>query len=470
MTARSFTLADQHWFRDVSGDANPIHVDPAWAAVNFPGEVVVHGMHAALWAIDVAARARGSGSIARVEATFVKPIVVGDEVRLESAADGTVLRLFVQDELMMLVRLAVGDEEAPTGGLAGGQIIVPLVEREPEALAEHAGGLAAAANVGELGRVFPDAARLLGPAMLGGLARLSTLVGMECPGLRSMFASVAVRSAPDRAAAPLRYRVKRFNRLFSRVEMAVEGFGLEGEVVAYAGRAAADPGDEEIAGAVQAGEFAGATPLILGGSGGLGATAARLLAAGGAEPVITWHRGRAGAERVRDAIEAGGGRCTLLPFDTGAPEEGFAAIEAAGWQGGEAYYFATPRIFRRALGLFRPEDLVLFTDAYVTRFFAFADGLRRLAGGRPLTLFYPSTVAVAEPVPDLLEYGMAKAAGERLAEALERQHRDLRIVVARLPRIDTRQTQSFVAQAAASPVAAILPWIREVQSAPAAGS
>src|SRR6185295_2154771 len=102
--------------------------------------------------------------------------------------------------------------------------------------------------------------------------------------------------------------------------------------------------------AVQADEFAGAAPLILGGSGGLGATAARLLAAGGAAPVITWHRGLKGAERVCAAIEGEGGRCTLLPFDTGEPEAGFAALEAASWRGGEAYYFATPRIFRRALG------------------------------------------------------------------------------------------------------------------------
>jgi hypothetical protein len=186
--------------------------------------------------------------------------------------------------------------------------------------------------------------------------------------------------------------------------------------------------------------------------------------------VITWHRGREGAERVCAAIEDQGGRCTLLPFDTGEPEPGFAALEAASWRGGEAYYFATPRIFRRTLGTFRPDYLALFIDAYVTRFFAFATGLRRLAGERPLTLFYPSTVAVVEPTPDLLEYSMAKAAGERLADALERRFKALRIVVARLPRTDTRQTQSFVSQAAASPVEAILPWLRKVQSPPAAGA
>jgi NAD(P)-dependent dehydrogenase (short-subunit alcohol dehydrogenase family) len=466
MTARSFTLADQHWFRDVSGDANPIHVDPAWAAVNFPGEVVVHGVHTVLWAVEASADARPQGAIERIETTFVKPIVIGDVVRLEAEKDGSVLRLLVEDELMLLVRLLPGKSAAPAFEPGGGDVTVPLVERTPASLAGHGGELAAAADVAALGRAFPNAARALGSAMLIGLVRLSTLVGMECPGLRGLFASFAVRRAAD-ADGPLRYRVRRFNPLFSRAEMEVVGSGLRGEIVAYAGRAVADPGLEEIADAVQTNEFAGAAPLILGGSGGLGATAARLLAAGGAAPVVTWHRGREGAERVCAAIEGKGGRCTLLPFDTGQPEAGFAALEAASWRGGEAYYFATPRIFRRALGTFRPDDLALFTDAYVTRFFTFATGLRRLAGERPLTLFYPSTVAVEQPIPDLLEYAMAKAAGERLAHALEQRFKALRIVVARLPRIDTRQTQSFISQGAASPIEAILPWLRKVQSQPA---
>ena len=53
-TTRTFTLDDQLAFAALAGDFNPLHVDPLAARRLIFGEVVVHGVHAVLWALDVA--------------------------------------------------------------------------------------------------------------------------------------------------------------------------------------------------------------------------------------------------------------------------------------------------------------------------------------------------------------------------------------------------------------------------------
>jgi hypothetical protein len=463
--ARSFTLADQLWFGALSGDRNPIHVDPDWAAVNFPGEVVVHGAFALLWAIDRAMAQLPGRFIDRIKVNFVQPILIGDRVRLDVDPSGPVLRLFVGDELMMVARIGLGEEPptSPTSLPDAADATLPLASRPFAALPGLKGAIPAAIDRAALAGAFPGAVAAMGPLMAGGLARISGLVGMECPGYRSMSSEYAIAAAANVPAGRLDYEVKRADRRFSRIELAVAGSGLQGSVIAYQGQDAPEPGPEEIAGAVQAGAFAGGEPLILGGSHGLGAAAARLLAAGGARPWLTWHRSPEAAEHVRTLIEAAGGACRTSRFDTADPEAGMTALAEGGWAGRQAYYFATPRILRRALKGDAAADLADFTDIYVDRFAAFATALRRLRGAAPLTLFYPSDECVAGPPASLASYARAKLAGERLCGELAADPR-LAVIVGRLKRARTRQLQAAGPAEGVPAHEAILPWLGPVQA------
>ena len=310
---------------------------------------------------------------------------------------------------------------------------------------------------------FPAVAAAFGPRMLSGLAALSTLVGMECPGLRSMFSEFSVTRVESSPAAALAYRVTKVNAALSRVEMQVEGLGLAGSVAAFAGRTNIPPTDDDIRALVTPREFAGARPLVVGASGGLGAVTARLLAAGGASPLLTWNRSLAGAEATARSVAALGGRCELLQFDACESSLGPAALAESGWDGGQVYYFATTRIHRRHLDLYQGADLRSFLDVYVDGFYALVRALLKARGGLPLSVFYPSTIAVDDPRADLLEYGMAKLAGERLCARLQEKYKTLSITTARLPRIATRQTQSFIRLPTESPERVMLPIVRAVQ-------
>src|ERR1035438_4230922 len=52
LAERTFDFGDQKRFATLSGDWNPIHVDPVRARRTQAGGVVVHGIHVLLWALD----------------------------------------------------------------------------------------------------------------------------------------------------------------------------------------------------------------------------------------------------------------------------------------------------------------------------------------------------------------------------------------------------------------------------------
>jgi hypothetical protein len=83
-----------------------------------------------------------------------------------------------------------------------------------------------------------------------------------------------------------------------------------------------------------------------------------------------------------------------------------------------------------------------------------------------VSLFYPSSAAVAERPRGMLEYAMAKAAGETLCSELNSAWPPLRVTVSRLPRLPTDQTASVFTTPLPSPASCLLPIVRTVQAWP----
>jgi 3-hydroxybutyryl-CoA dehydratase len=84
-TTRALTTADVQAFADVTGDDNPLHLDPAYAADTRFGRPVVHGVLVLGLASKVLGRDfPGHGSIAvSLSARFLRPVPVGEEVTIE---------------------------------------------------------------------------------------------------------------------------------------------------------------------------------------------------------------------------------------------------------------------------------------------------------------------------------------------------------------------------------------------------
>src|SRR4051812_6166239 len=83
MRTRRFTTEDQTAFAKLSGDYNPLHLDPVLARRMIYGGPVVHGIHCLLWALDRWLEEEPVAvQLTALEVEFPKPLRVGEEARL----------------------------------------------------------------------------------------------------------------------------------------------------------------------------------------------------------------------------------------------------------------------------------------------------------------------------------------------------------------------------------------------------
>jgi NAD(P)-dependent dehydrogenase (short-subunit alcohol dehydrogenase family) len=474
LASKTFDADDQVLFARLSGDFNPLHMDSLAARRTQAGTVVVHGIHAVLWALDrMVESGLARGGIAGLKVQFAKFIPVGGTVNL---------RLVYRDDKSIRAELALGAltttilslslgtpkkgeaseiREAPA--ISPGNR--PAVLARPEEAAGLSGSLDTAGPARSVASRFPHAVASLGSARSAAIVLLSSLVGMVCPGLHSIFAAFAIEFTDVPGAdSRLRFSVSGTDERFRMVRLAVCGAGIEGTVQAFLRwPPVVQASMGAISKLVAPSEFAASTALIVGGSRGLGALTAKVIAAGGGKVIVTYASGR------QEAIELAGeicdhtrqGACEIIPYDVRQdPERQLGALVA---DVSCLYYFASTPIARQKEGLFVSALFDEFIQVYVKGFY---DCCRFFGehGTRALTAFYPSSVFVERGQPGMAEYSMAKMAGEILCESMNRAAGRIRVVVERLPRLLTDQTATVPPVEAGDPLEVMLPVIRRVQS------
>ena len=449
---RTFTGDDINRFAALTLDTNPIHMDPRVAQRSFAGARVVHGMYVALTALQYfVSGVVPSIPFSRVRCEFRQPVLIDEIVRFEyrQRSDGGVrLSALVDDLPCAELRL---DNQ---GGLEPASRIPkpsPVDERlnavrqpldlDPRELTAFAGAIsnAPAAAVTEM---FPDLCAAIGSTCVSALARLSYIVGMLCPGLYSVFASLDVTLVRHHhAAGSSTVTVTSVDERFRLVQMSITG-DVVGTLSAFQRLPPfRQPASESLGRQVSPDEFAGVRALVIGGSRGLGELTAKLLCAGGAAVYLTYARGLRDALRVSEEINrANRGVGTPVELDILAPLSSetlrlLADVDLV-------FYFPTPLISRKKSKAFSPSILQDFLRFYVERFYTLCEAVESVAG-RPVRIFYPSSIYVESRPKGLTEYAMAKAAGEVLLSELNATSAKIQIISSRLPRMGSDQTNTI---------------------------
>jgi NAD(P)-dependent dehydrogenase (short-subunit alcohol dehydrogenase family) len=459
-------------FAAASGDFNPMHMDPVAARRTQAGAPVVHGMHLLLWALDALAASGEPPPLRRLRVQFDKFVYLDEPVALGPAdrhPDGARLTIFAGGAPVTRIEVEFGAPGHPGPEVfdAGAPLNPPPVNAQDldfEALSNRSGRLAFSASAESVAAMFPAAADWLGRRRVASLGACTHLVGMVCPGLHSILGELKIEAIADRDPdEALAFRVTETDPRFRLVRLFVRGGGLEGVVVSFARMPpTTQPGLDSLAGLVEPNAFAGSTALIVGGSRGLGELTAKLIVAGGGRVVVTYRLGRADAEAVASEIGRAGGDCQILQFDARAPAE--AQLAGLAETPSHAYYFASPPIFKPQRDLFDKGRFDEFTDVYVEGFWRLSRALS--ARNAAISLFYPSSVAVAERPRGMTEYAMAKAAGEALCADMNLSLTPLHVTIWRMPRLATDQTASLRRIETAPAVETLLPIVSEVQSWP----
>jgi acyl dehydratase len=462
---RVWTEAHQIAFARATGDVNPMHMDARVARQTLAGERVVHGVHAALWALETCAALHPLERLATLQMRFERFVLVGDRTAVtihEAGAQQMRLSLSVDGVRALTIQAAFAAERPPAKPAETAPAAIPAepVVVDPAAISGLAGAFSLPGS-GAIAALAPRLARAIGPNRVAALGGLSTLVGMVVPGLHSILSKIDATLTGEADGSSLAYAVKRFQPMLQSVTIEADGPGLAARVEGFVRpRPVEQETLQDLAALVQPGAFAGMSALIVGGSRGLGAATAKLIAAGGGAVCITYASGAEAAEAVAREIRDGGGRCQVLRYDAARPAaEQLGSLET---DPSQLYHFATPRIFRQKRAPFEPACFEEMMRIYNYAFYELS--LFCLALRSAVTAFYPSTTAIDDAPRDTLEYVMAKMAGETLAATMAKTIPNLRTVIERLPRVRTDQTATIFPVPAAAPSALMLPIIRRMSS------
>ncbi len=464
---RIVNAALQERFAAFSGDRNPMHLDAVAARRTQAGQPVVHGVHTLLWALEELARAGQLGKdVAKIRAKFLKWIYLGDPASvslLESEPDEPLrLEVAVQGLIVLTAEVLFGDRQ-PRESASTPSPEAPRVQALDLSLTELSdrSGEAYVAPLAHAAELFPHLAALLGGATVAEIAACSYVVGMEAPGLHSMFSKLdlalldATESAPR---AALGYAVTYVDERFRKLRIAVEGRAVQGVLEAFVRVPPVRQASMElVAKYVQPEEFAGIDALIIGGSRGLGELTARLIAAGGGSVALTYALGRVEAEAVLADLHAFGGKAAAFPYDVRQPP--IDQLRALKRRPTHLFYFATGTIFRPKPGVLSAPMLAEFLQFYVQGFYDLCLALMT-DSGQALTAFYPSTVFLDERPAGMAEYAMAKAAGEQLCADMNLYLPGVRVFVPRLPKLPTDQTAGVLPERETDALEALLPVLR----------
>jgi acyl dehydratase len=236
--------ADSQSFAAISGDYNPLHVDPVVAKASQFGAPLIHGVHGTLSALD---RYFGNQqqpiSLTSLKVVFNKPVRQGDTVECrvnKVTAESARIELRCEGNKVQTIELGFFPSSRPHGNAEPSSIPDSLEPPKPNHITvEEADGLSAGVplvwNPKQFAQFFPQLARMLPDSQSATILGTTKIVGMICPGENAIYTRfhLTFNGKANGSASPLNYKVANADSRFSRLVMAVDNFIAAGELEAF---------------------------------------------------------------------------------------------------------------------------------------------------------------------------------------------------------------------------------------------
>lgn len=454
----TISVDDTLKFAELSGDFNPLHVDPIAARRLRFGHTVIHGVNGTVAALELLfAKLAVPAQLTSLSVNYSKPVTQGDVLTVvyhqDSPGKGKgkgKLDVFIGGKRAQVIKLQY-DERLWAGDVEdfsdSNRKPIPLSISDAESLHDS---FQLSWNQQIAKQLFPKLIQSLPAPQVAFLLGMTGIVGMRCPGLHSVFAGLKVSFAPYEVPDnSISYDVELVDLRFSRVVIQASSNVATAQIDAlFREPVVQQPSYDFVRSCVEDEAFAQQNALIIGGSRGLGEIVGKAVAAGGGKVTITYATGEHDANKIKTEINASGGKANALKLNVvDLAAEAIEALKTEPFT--HIYYFASPLIEKND-ELFSSDLFNKFCQFYVT---GMAQVVNTIAENKQrrkdaVTLFVPSTVFIDENKKGFAEYVTAKLAAETYAKQQVSLFPGWQCVMPRLKPMLTDQTASVVTTSA----------------------
>ena len=445
-----FSITDQEIFGQISGDFNPLHFETLEARRSQYGNPIVHGINLVLWALHnfPTNYLERFGLISGVEIIFKRPLILGEEasaVYSKSGRNKFTILLKYDNLVISKIRIATSSQMESIND----KIFVEKTSHKFNRSLDNARNEGIPKKIffekyfidlELLNKTYPKLINHFNLELILDLIRTTQIVGMEFPGLYSLFSQLYLSRAHLPKADKNFYTIKSYDERFSLYHIDYNSNSFSGVIKAFKRpKQFNQPNFHNLSKVTKLNEFAQQKALVIGASRGLGELAAKILVAGGADVTGTFYRGQTDAQRIIKDIENNNKQIKFSEFNAlESIHQNPLIFESIN----SLYFFATPAIFVSQKKTMSYSVLHKFMKYYVIAFCQTVESLCQNSNSSRISIYYPSTEAVSTHPTDMAEYTIAKQAGELSAEYLSKKYSSLIIYKPRIPRMHTDQTSS----------------------------
>ena len=462
MGIKQFILKDQIRFSHISGDYNPVHIDPVSARRTMFGSPIVHGVHGILWALDGwLKQLKKNVSIEEIKVNFWKPLKLNDKATVEiEAKERNLVRIKITSKEISITSLTIRwAEKTILEEKWYSNKSPPLSEPEitkPETLSSIADSIELFLPKKKILEDFPSISKYMDLNQLSVILGTTRIVGMKCPGKYSIFSELNLKKCDDTNEEKLKYNVSSYDDRFGMITLNLQSRNISGNITCFTRPSPKiQTSIDALISSVEKGEFKNQKALVIGGTRGLGEVIAKIITAGGGEVQISYFQGSEDAERVVAELNVFNKRAGFFRYNV--LEENFSINDSIyQFQPTHLYYLATPHITQTNKGKFSDELYKTLRSYYVD---GFISTILRFRDLNVKNFFYPSTAFIGEETNNFLEYVQAKEEAELVCDDVEVKD-DFLIFKPSLPRMETDQTMSITLSDALDPVPVLLKELR----------
>ena len=458
LSERKFSYKDQIVFSKISGDYNPLHLDKYFARKSIPGQIVVHGVNSVLWALENFTKLKKL-KIKSFSVRFLNPIFLDEKIKCSWDPNKNLILIFNEKIIFSQTNISLGEINIRPKKikLYSSNITKPIITNINNYKSQKTRLLKFYSNPKDIKNIYPNLNNLYGQEIVIEIASISRIIGMQMPGLYSIFLGFEVYFNDKTTRILPSFKINSFDKRAKIISLLIKTNNLFSKAYAHASIPfKKNISFNEIRKKVFKKEFSKCYPLIIGGSRGLGASVAKIIAYGGGIPTITYNTGKDDALLLKKEIINNGGKIKIKHLSINK----FKSHSLINSNFNQLMYFATPKIFSKRHNTFDSIIYKKFYFFYVEVFNKICKILLKRKNQK-IIIFFPSTVAIEEKNNNLREYISAKLKGEKLCRSVNKLE-NVRVISQRLPRVETDQTLSIISAKSENPLKVMLPIIRKM--------